>query len=869
MDVAGFVGFAAAGPLDVPVPVEDPSEYAAIFGDEDVTLAWDAELEREARSQLGPAVRAFFANGGRRCFVVRVGAAAETASFVLPGMLARDGRRSFRRAELPARAPGSFADELAVATAIASTPLGLARGSLRTLEFDLAPPAPGAVAPGDLLRLEGNGFVVFVAVRSVAPHGGRGLIRAHGDRGAVVWVDEEPFAPPAAGTADVIGLDLVERRSVPVTVRLSATPGRVELDLDLPPAGAPDLGATVLVQGVGPNRRALVVDAVLPPDPGAAGVTVRGRLVRLRGAVPRALRDADPELAEVVSFELEARRGERDVRRLGGLGFAAAHPRWPGRLPSDARLFDPDRPAPAGDAALWRDATTPRFPLAGDGLSPRVTLFPLGMDVLPRLSAPPRPSPRTAAARDGVAVFDDSLFLDRKLAPTRTAALGAQADAIRWLSPEPRLLRGLHGLFHQDEVTLVAVPDATQRPWSWAARPELPPATADPRRDHPDLSGFHGCALRLLAAPTLELVSADESGRVELAWASPDAGATFVVAESADPAFADAAEVYRGPSARLELHRRGAAYYRVHAEDATGSSDWSNAVAADASPRSRLVLEPPESYSPASLLAVHRALLRLCAARGDVVAALALPAHLREDAAAGHAAALAAPPTPADWAALVPPLDAGEQQALGFGAIYHPWLVGLDGGASPPDGAATGLLAARAAERGAWVAAANVPLRDVVALAPRLPRGSSQRLQDARVNAVRQEPRGFLLLAQDTLAPDDELRPLNVRRLLCLLRRLALLHGPRYVFEPNDPPFRRAVQRSFDELLGTLFRLGAFAGATREQAFQVVTGDPPNTPQSVDAGALIVELRVAPSRPLVFLTVRLVNAARGLQVEGA
>ena len=45
-------------------------------------------------------------------------------------------------------------------------------------------------------------------------------------------------------------------------------------------------------------------------------------------------------------------------------------------------------------------------------------------------------------------------------------------------------------------------------------------------------------------------------------------------------------------------------------------------------------------------------------------------------------------------------------------------------------------------------------------------------------------------------------------------------------------------------------------------------GSPPNTPQSVDAGRLIVELQVAPSRPLAFLTVRLVRTGEGaLQVE--
>ena len=58
--------------------------------------------------------------------------------------------------------------------------------------------------------------------------------------------------------------------------------------------------------------------------------------------------------------------------------------------------------------------------------------------------------------------------------------------------------------------------------------------------------------------------------------------------------------------------------------------------------------------------------------------------------------------------------------------------------------------------------------------------------------ALRQEPAGFVSLSQDTLADDAEIRPVNVRRLLSLLRRLALLRGVDYVFEPNDDTFRRA-----------------------------------------------------------------------------
>ena len=67
-----FVGFAAAGPLDVPVAGRGLDRFEAIFG-ADAPLAWDARAAASGvRAQLAPAVRAFFRNGGRRAWVVRV-----------------------------------------------------------------------------------------------------------------------------------------------------------------------------------------------------------------------------------------------------------------------------------------------------------------------------------------------------------------------------------------------------------------------------------------------------------------------------------------------------------------------------------------------------------------------------------------------------------------------------------------------------------------------------------------------------------------------------------------------------------------------------------------------------------------------------
>lgn len=175
-------------------------------------------------------------------------------------------------------------------------------------------------------------------------------------------------------------------------------------------------------------------------------------------------------------------------------------------------------------------------------------------------------------------------------------------------------------------------------------------------------------------------------------------------------------------------------------------------------------------------------------------------------------------------------------------------------------------MAARAVARGAWVSPANEAMRGVVALTPAIAADRRLELQEAQINLLRREPRGFLCLSADTLSDDEDLRPINVRRLLILLRRLALRLGAQYVFEPNDDSFRRMVERGFEGLLGEMFERGAFAGKTPATSFQV-NADTPLNAREQEQGRFIVELKVAPSLPLTFLTIRVIQSGERARVE--
>jgi hypothetical protein len=385
---------------------------------------------------------------------------------------------------------------------------------------------------------------------------------------------------------------------------------------------------------------------------------------------------------------------------------------------------------------------------------------------------------------------------------------------------------------------------------------------------------FVWCGLHELPLPALVLQTGpDEAGTFTLAWGAIGGADHYEIEESPDPLFARGVTTYSTTTHQLVVygHSPGVIYMRARALAGSLDSGWSAAISISVSVGSDWIVpdfpagSPLQASSAAAnpapaLLDVQRAMLRVCAARGDLFALLSLPAS--------H--------TAADAALYVTNLRALESSTtLGYGAAYHPWLVVRDIPTgplrtTPPDGAIAGMYALRAIGRGAWVAPANEPLASLVlGLSPPFPDDVWSVLDAQPVNRIRPEAHGLLPMSADTLSDDPNLGLVNVRRLLMLLRRAALSLGNTYVFEPNGPVLARSVGGTFASLLGDLFRRGAFAGASDDQAYRVVTDASVNPPESVDQGRFVVELQVAPSSPLAFLTVRLVQTGDRLSVSGS
>lgn len=172
LDVAALIGLAERGPVNTAVVIDDLRHFEAVFG------------AARAGLNLPLAVRLFFANGGRRCIVVRCVdyANVRTTRLRLPGLLAaRAGSR--RQVRFAARNPGSWGNRLEVRCQLLQRPLALGLASDGTLIFPPDRPEPGAT-----LRLLGHSAHPGLPPRSL-------LCRV------VLDPQRRPQLEPAPGTA--------------------------------------------------------------------------------------------------------------------------------------------------------------------------------------------------------------------------------------------------------------------------------------------------------------------------------------------------------------------------------------------------------------------------------------------------------------------------------------------------------------------------------------------------------------------------------------------------------------------------------------------------------------------------------------------
>lgn len=185
----------------------------------------------------------------------------------------------------------------------------------------------------------------------------------------------------------------------------------------------------------------------------------------------------------------------------------------------------------------------------------------------------------------------------------------------------------------------------------------------------------------------------------------------------------------------------------------------------------------------------------------------------------------------------------------------------------PPSGAVAGIYARVDRNRGVWKAPANVSVNSVIQPTVKITNERQNSLNvDATsgksINAIRSfTGKGTLVWGARTLAGNDnEWRYVPVRRLFIYVEESVKKATEFVVFEPNDANTWVRVRAMIENFLTDLWRDGALAGATAEQAFYVKVGlGETMTSQDILEGRMIVEIGMAAVRPAEFIIIRFMH----------
>lgn len=219
--------------------------------------------------------------------------------------------------------------------------------------------------------------------------------------------------------------------------------------------------------------------------------------------------------------------------------------------------------------------------------------------------------------------------------------------------------------------------------------------------------------------------------------------------------------------------------------------------------------------------------------------------------------------TPAQVAAQREALLLGAAEPMG-GALYYPWVAMAVAPQRmvPPCGHVAGVYARTDARAGVAKAPANEEVLGIVDVERHLADADQAGLNLIGVNCLRAFPgRGVRVWGARTLSRQDEWRYVNVRRLFLTVRRWIDLHMAWASFEPNDPRLWNRIRRELDGYLSQLWREGALAGNTPEEAYFVRCDAETNPPDSRESGQVVTEIGLAPAAPAEFIVVRITQQA--------
>jgi hypothetical protein len=185
-----------------------------------------------------------------------------------------------------------------------------------------------------------------------------------------------------------------------------------------------------------------------------------------------------------------------------------------------------------------------------------------------------------------------------------------------------------------------------------------------------------------------------------------------------------------------------------------------------------------------------------------------------------------------------------------------------------PCGAVAGIFARTDAQRGVWKAPAGLDaqLVGVPKLSVPLTDAENGELNPLGVNCLRVQPgAGRVVWGARTMQGSDRLasewKYIPVRRMALFIEE-SLYRGTQWVvFEPNDEPLWSQIRLNIGAFMQSLFRQGAFQGATPQKAYFVKCDSETTTQDDINRGIVNIHVGFAPLKPAEFVVIRIQQMA--------
>jgi phage tail sheath protein FI len=201
-----------------------------------------------------------------------------------------------------------------------------------------------------------------------------------------------------------------------------------------------------------------------------------------------------------------------------------------------------------------------------------------------------------------------------------------------------------------------------------------------------------------------------------------------------------------------------------------------------------------------------------------------------------------------------------------WAALYWPWVKVADPLANnrpltmPPLGHIAGVYARTDNTRNVGKSPGGTvdgALRYLLGLEYESTQGERDYVYPNKINPLVSSPQtGLAVWGVRTIAPTSEWRYINARRLFMFLEKSVFESTHWIVFENNGPGLWTRIKAQLEGFLKSLFNENYFAGNSPAQAFFVVVDESNNPPESVANGQVIIDVGVAPNKPAEFVRFR-------------